>query len=152
MFFLTALITSSFNVANKVGFITCIGLGFAISILLLLSMVTKVLLYDTLVYWVIIQSVANVVVIALHIIELINANGKDKFVYIGAFLPLISFGVDLVATYLGAWEGGIISNQLVTQPYSTLHHTTPHHTTLYIESATSPRSEEYQQLTKDFYL
>ena len=38
------------------------------------------------------------------------------------------------------------------QRHSTLHHTTPHHSTLYIESATSPRSEEYQQLTKDFYL
>ena len=38
------------------------------------------------------------------------------------------------------------------QRHSTLHHTTPHHSKLYIESATSPRSEEYQQLTKDFYL
>ena len=39
-----------------------------------------------------------------------------------------------------------------TQPYNTLHNPTPHHTTLHIESEDQPRSEEYQTLTKDFYL
>lgn len=39
-----------------------------------------------------------------------------------------------------------------TPHYSTLHHTTSHYSTLHIESTTSPRSEEYQQLTKDLYL
>ena len=109
MLFLTALISSSFKVTKKVGFITCLGLGIAILVFFLISMLTKILFYDTIFYWVIIQSIANIVLIALIIKELHFAKGKDRFIYAGAFLPLIAFGVDSVATYLGAWEGGIIS-------------------------------------------
>ena len=108
-FFLTVLIASSFKVAKKVGLITCVGLGSAISLLFFLSMITKILLYDTILYWTIAQSVANVVLIVLLVKELICAKGKDKYVYIGAFLPLLSFWIDAVATYLGAWEGGFAS-------------------------------------------
>lgn len=110
MFFVTALIASLFKVTKKAGLFTCIGLGSAILLLFLLSIITKVLLYDTLIYWVIIQSVVNLVLIALLIKELISANGKDKFVYMGAFLPLISFGMDAIATCLGAWESGLVSS------------------------------------------
>lgn len=39
-----------------------------------------------------------------------------------------------------------------TQHTTTLPNTTPLYSTLHIESATSPRSEEYSLLTKDFYL
>ena len=112
MLFLTALISSSFKVTKKVGFITCIGLGVAISLFFLLSMITKGLFYDTILYWVIIQSVANVALMASLIKELTVAKGKDKFIYIGAFLPLISFGADSIATYLGAWEGGLVSGRV----------------------------------------
>ena len=70
---------------------------------------TKILFYDTLLYWIIVQSVASVVLIAALTKEVICGKGKDKFIYIGAFLPLISFGVDSLATYLGAWQGGLVS-------------------------------------------
>ena len=109
MLFLTALITSSFKATKKVGFITCLGLGIAILAFFLISMMTKILFYDTILYWVIIQSIANVVLIVALIKEFANTKDKDKFIYAGAFLPLIAFGVDSVATYLGACEGGIIS-------------------------------------------
>ena len=109
MFFITALITSSFKVTKKVGFITCIGMGTAISLFFLLSMITNMLFYDTILYWAIIQSVANVVLIASLIKELIYVKGKDRFIYIGAFLPLFSFAMDAIATYLGIWVGGILS-------------------------------------------
>ena len=109
MLFLAALIASSFKITKKVGFITCVGLGIAISVFLLISMTTNILFYDTMLYWVIIQSIANVVLIVALIKEFVNTKGKDRFIYAGAFLPLIAFGVDSIATYLGAWEGGIIS-------------------------------------------
>ncbi len=109
MFFVTTLIASSFRVTRKVGFITCIALSVAILFFFLLSTITNVLFYDTLPYWVIIQSIANVVLMISLIKELTHASGQDKFVYIGAFLPLISFSVDSFATYLGAWEGGFVS-------------------------------------------
>ena len=109
MFFVTTLIASSFRVTRKVGFITCIALSVAILFFFLLSTITNVLFYDTLPYWVIMQSIANVVLMISLIKELTHASGQDKFVYIGAFLPLISFSVDSFATYLGAWEGGFVS-------------------------------------------
>ena len=77
MFFITALIVSSLKVTNKVGFITCIGLGFAVLLFFLLPMITKILFYDTLPYWLITQSIANVILIALLIKELIREKGKE---------------------------------------------------------------------------
>ena len=109
MLFLVTLISSSFKVTKKVGFITCICLNTAISLFFLLSITTKLLFYDTILYWVITQSIANVVLIASLIKELICEKGKDKLIYIGAILPLISFEVDSIATYFGAWQGGLIS-------------------------------------------
>ena len=109
-FFLSVLITLSFKKVKRVGYITSLCLGIAVIILFILSMITNLYFYDTLVYWIIVQSIANVVLIACLIKELISAKGKDKFIFIGAFLPVISFSVDAIATYLGAWEGGIVSS------------------------------------------
>ena len=108
-FFLSTFITSSFSATKKVGLITSISLGVLNSILFVLSLVTKLYFYDTLLYWVIIQSVANIVLLVCLVKEIIEAKGKRKFIFIGATLPLLSFGVDAIATWLGAWEGGAIS-------------------------------------------
>ena len=109
MFFITTLIASAFKVEKKAGFIISAGLGFSIALIFLLPTITNVFFYDTLLYWVILQSIANVALMVCLIKELSYANGKDKFIYIGAFLPLISFSVDSVATWLGGWEGGLLS-------------------------------------------
>ena len=109
MFFLTTLIVSSFKTLKKVGLITCIGLGFCVAVFFLLPTITKLFFYDMLLYWIAIQSVANAVLMVALVKELICAKGKEKAVYIGAFLPLISFAVDAIATYFGVWEGGFIS-------------------------------------------
>ena len=108
-FFLTILITASFQKMKKVGVITSIILGIANVILFVLPMITKVFFYNTLPYWLIVQSLVNVVLIACIIKELICAKGREKLVYIGAFLPLVALSVDGVATYFGLWEGGIVS-------------------------------------------
>jgi hypothetical protein len=94
---------------RKVGVIASIILGFANVILFILPMVTKLHFYDTWHYWLIIQSVANIALIVCIIKELIYSKGRNKLIFIGAFLPLISFWVDSVATVLGLWEGGIAS-------------------------------------------
>ncbi|MBE5743495.1 MAG: hypothetical protein E7358_02125 [Clostridiales bacterium] len=109
IFFVFALIASSFQKMRKVGVIASIILGFANVILFILPMVTKLHFYDTWHYWLIIQSVANIALIVCIIKELIYSKGKNKLIFIGAFLPLISFWVDSVATVLGLWEGGIAS-------------------------------------------
>ena len=109
MFFVTMLIASSFQGRKKVGRITCIGLGVAVLLFFVLPIITKVVFYNTLIYWIIVQSVANAALIESLIQEIICAKGKDKFVYIGAFLPLLAFSIDAIATGLGAWQGGLVS-------------------------------------------
>ena len=108
-FFLSTLITGLLKKMKKVGFITCIILGVANVILFVLPMITKLFFYDTLPYWIILQSVANVALIVCTINELIHVKGKNKLIYIGAFLPLVAFSVDALATLLGLWQGGITS-------------------------------------------
>ena len=109
MFFLSLLIVSSFKVVKRVGVITCVGLGAAVTTIFIIAMATSVYFYDTLLYWVIIQSVANVSLTICLIKEITLAKGKDIFVYSGAILSLIAFMVDAISTYFGWWEGGIIS-------------------------------------------
>ena len=111
-FFLTLLITASLQKTKKVGVITSIILGLINVILFVLPMVTDLLFYNTWLYWLIIQSVVNVLLIVCIIKELICRKGENAFIYIGAFLPLIFFGVDSVATFLGLWEGGVVSQYI----------------------------------------
>ena len=111
-FFLSTLITALFNKMKKVGFITCLILGFVNVICFILPMITKVFFYDTWRYWSIIQSVANIVLIICLINELIYVKSKNKFIFIGAFLPLVAFSVDAVASFIGFWEGGVASKHV----------------------------------------
>ena len=108
-FFLSMLITTLFKKTKKVGFITCLILGVINVIIFILPLITKVFFYDIWSYWSIIQSVVNLVLIICLVYELICAKGKAKLIYIGAFLPLVMFVVDAIATFIGLWEGGLIS-------------------------------------------
>ena len=108
-FFFSTLITASLKKMKKVGGITCLVLGLNNVVFFILPMITKVFFYDTWRYWIIIQSIANVVLILCIIKELIYTKGKDTFLLIGAFLPLVTFSVDAIATLLGLWQGGITS-------------------------------------------
>ena len=111
-FFLTVLITAVFQKMKKVGVVTSAILGISNVIMFVLPMITKLFFYEVLPYWIIIQSIANVLLIVCIIKELVCAKGKDRLVYIGAFLPLFSFGVDAIATLLGLWKGGIASQYI----------------------------------------
>ena len=44
--------------------------------------------------------------------EFCVTKGKDRWLYIGSTLPLISFGVDVVMTHLGLWKGGVSSQYI----------------------------------------
>ena len=108
-FFSTVLITTLLQRTKKVGIIASMVLGIAHVVLFVLPMITGIFFYDTWRYWLIVQNAISVTLIVCIIQELICAKGKNKLIYIGAFLPLISFGVDSLATFLGLWEGGITS-------------------------------------------
>ena len=106
MLFLVALIVSLLAVTKKVGIIAAICLGAVDALLFALPMVTKALFYDTLRYWVAVQLAVNLVLTGCLIKECLGERKRINWLYIGAILPLIAFGVDAVMTELGAWKGG----------------------------------------------
>ncbi|MBO7214035.1 MAG: histidine kinase [Clostridia bacterium] len=107
--FLTALITKLLKRTKKIGVITSVSLGAVNVATIVLAMVTKVYFYDTWLYWSIIQTVANVTLIACLIREIIYSKGRDKIFFAVALLPLVAFIIDFVATWFGIWENGLIS-------------------------------------------
>ena len=109
MLFLSMIIAVLFNATRKIGYIVVIVLMVANAAFIILPMVTGKLFYDMLLYWAIAQVVANTVLAGCLIREIMTASRKARLVYIGAFLPLVAFGTDIVGIWLGAWKGGVAS-------------------------------------------
>ena len=106
MLFLCMAIVHSLKETTKVGAITITALGVVDMLFFVLPTLTDLLFYDTWVYWVIIQIIANVILISCLIKEAFVAKGKGRFLYIGSILPLVSFCIDVVMIYLGIWNSG----------------------------------------------
>ena len=109
MLFLSMAIVHLMRVTRPVGTVAIAVLGIADAIFFLLPMLTDVRFYDTWLYWVIVQGIANAVLFGCLIKEFRITTGKERWIYIGLLLPLISFGVDAVMTALGFWKGGLAS-------------------------------------------
>ena len=111
MLFLAIISVSFINVNKwrKVGMITVILLGMSNAVFFLLPIVSNVLFYDTFIWWVFVQLAANITLAVCLIEEFISLKSKLRWLYIGAFLPIISFAVDVFATWRGIWEGGVAS-------------------------------------------
>ena len=108
-FFLSILLVYSLQKTKKIGFFVGIGLGVANTALFIVAMASKLFFYDTLGAWAIIQNCANMVLLACLIKEIIHADVKGKWIYAGATLPLVAFGLDSIANLFGFWSGGIAS-------------------------------------------
>lgn len=109
MLFLSIIITYMLNVMKKAGNITVLLLSVADAVFLILPIVADVFIYDTLIWWIALQLVANISLVICLIKEFVTLSGNDRWIYIGAFLPLSAFAIDAVGTLIGAWEGGLIS-------------------------------------------
>ncbi|MBR5134219.1 MAG: hypothetical protein IKV35_01335, partial [Clostridia bacterium] len=109
MLFLSMVVVHFFKHTRKVGAAALAVLGAVDAVLFMLPIFTDVLFYDTWFYWVGVQILANIVLLGCLIKEFIATSGKERWLYLGAVLPLVSFGVDVVMTGVGAWEGGLVS-------------------------------------------
>ena len=94
---------------KKTGVTTVLCLGAVDALLFLLPIMTDLHFYDLWVYWGIIQIATNLVLIFCLVKECFCAKGQNIWLYIGAILPLLAFGVDVVLAGYGIWRGGIIS-------------------------------------------
>ena len=109
MFFFSASLVHFLKGTKTIGAITVTLLGIVNAVLLILPILTDVLFYDTWLYWAGIQMLSNVILLGCLIRESLVTKGKERYLYIGSILPLISFVIDVVATDLGIWKGGLSS-------------------------------------------
>ena len=109
MLFLLMSIVSIFKVTRVEGNVTVILLLAANAVMFVLPVVTGKLFYDTWIWWVIIQLLANIVIAICLIKEFLSSKTKGRWIYLGSFLPLVAFFVDVCGTWVGAWDGGVTS-------------------------------------------
>ena len=109
MFFLSVAVVHFLKDTKIAGIITSTLLGAVNAALLVLPVLTDILFYDTWLYWVAAQILVNVVLTGCLIREFFVTKGKERFLYIGSILPLISFCVDVIMTDIGLWKGGVLS-------------------------------------------
>ena len=112
MFFLSVAIVHFLKGAKTIGVITTTLLGVVNAGFLVLPILTDTLFYDTWLYWAAAQILVNVVLLGCLIREFFVTKGKERWLYIGSILPLISFGVDVIMTDLGLWKGGLASKYI----------------------------------------
>ena len=114
MLFLSIAIVYFLKGTKMVGTLTVSLLGLVNATLLVLPIFTDVLFYDTWLYWTSAQMLANVILLGCLMREFFVTKGKERWLYIGSVLPLISFGLDAIMTDLGLWKGGVASKYIFT--------------------------------------
>ena len=114
MFFLCVALVQFLKDTRTIGIITVTLLGVVNAVVLVLPVLTDILFFDTWLYWASVQILANIVLLGCLIQELVVTKGKERWLYFGAILPLVSFGVDVIMTDLGLSKGGVSSRYIFT--------------------------------------
>ncbi len=109
MLFLSMGISCFLETTKRVCELAVILLCVSDAVFLILPIITDVYFYDTWIWWIVMQTAANIVISVCLIKEFIGSEEKKRWLYIGAFLPLLAFLGDAVATWIGVWDGGMIS-------------------------------------------
>ena len=112
MFFLMMALVHFLKTTKTVGLITVAVLGVFNAIIFVLPILSDVLFYDTWLYWSALQMLANIILLGCLIKEFIITKGKERWIYIGFILPLISYVIDVFMIDLGVWESGIVSTYI----------------------------------------
>ena len=109
MLFLSLAVVHFLKATKTVGTITVVALGAADVLFFVLPMLTKMLFYDTWRYWTVAQSMAGGILFGCLVKEFYSSKTKERWLYIGFLLPLLSFGVDAIMIDIGFWKIGIAS-------------------------------------------
>ena len=114
MMFLIMVIVHLLKSTKAVGTVIAVVLGIANAVFFILPVVTDMFFYDMWFYWAITQIIANMIIFGCLITEFCRGKGKERWLYMGLVLPLISFCVDVAMTDFGVWQGGISSAYVFT--------------------------------------
>ena len=114
MFFLAMLIVSFMTAMRKIGTLAVVLLGIANAVFSFLPIISDILFYDLWIWWIAVQLIANVVLAICLVKEFLTTKKNMKWLYIGAFLPIIAFTADIFGVGFGIWKGGRISQYVFT--------------------------------------
>ena len=109
MLFLCVLISCLLQTTKIISSIAVTLLGTANAVFFVLPIITDEAFYDMWAWWALVQLVTNTVLAICLVKEFLASKTKARWLYIGAFLPLIAFLADVVGTKAAAWKGGVIS-------------------------------------------
>ena len=112
MLFLCMLISCLLKATKIISNTAVILLGAANAVFFVLPIITDVFFYDTWSWWALVQIVANTVLAICLIKEFLASKTRVRWLYIGAFLPLLAFAVDVLGTKIAIWKGGVISQYI----------------------------------------
>ena len=109
MLFLSMALVFLLKSTKIYGKISVFVQGLINAVIFILPILTDVLIYDALYYWVFSQSFLNLILLCCLIREFFIIKGKNRFIYICSILPLVSFEVDVVMINLGVWNSAVSS-------------------------------------------
>ena len=109
MLFLSMALVHFLRETKKAGTVTVVALGVVDALFFVLPMLTNVYFYDTWLYWMVAQTLANIALMCCLVREFFTVKEKERWFCIGMITPLVSFLVDAVMTWLGIWNGGVAS-------------------------------------------
>ena len=112
MLFLCFALVHFLKDTKTVGNVAVAVLGICDAVFCLLPILTDVLFYDTWLYWATAQMLVNIILLGCLVREFLASKGKERFIYIGSVLPLVSFVVDVIMIALGLWKGGLASKYI----------------------------------------
>lgn len=109
MFFISVSISHVLKVTKKIAEVTTVLVAVANAVFFVLPIVTDVLFYDTWIWWITVQSLANIVLLFCIAKEFVAVKKRERLFCIFFSLPLFAFTADVIGTWRGAWKGGIVS-------------------------------------------
>ena len=109
MLLVSGIITHFLRNTKGIGYITTVVLGISDGIFFIVPVVSGMYFYDLWPFWAVVQSMANAMLLICMLRESRSSNMKERLLYIGMALLVIAFEVDAIATAMGCWKGGFIS-------------------------------------------
>lgn len=107
MFFLSLALVHFLKATKSISTITVIILGVFNIIFLILPILTEILFYNLLLYWVILQMLSNTILMYCLIKEFLITKDKTRWFYISSVLPLIAFAFDIIFIKFGFYQQGL---------------------------------------------
>ena len=109
MFFLSTGIAFFLKRTRTVGNIAVTLMAVANAVFIIIPIVSDILFYDTMPFWVLAQTVVNLALIACLVKEFVATKGEERWIYVATVLPLLTFILDVIFIALGIFNGAVTS-------------------------------------------